>query len=76
MKVFRPYGEGVDWSTLEFSIFTRWGEMIYYTADIESPWDGSYKGAQVESGVYVYAIEITDLNGEGHEYHGHVTLLR
>lgn len=73
---FRPYGEGVDWSTLEFSIFTRWGEMIYYTADIESPWDGSYKGAQVESGVYVYAIEITDLNGERHEYHGHVTLLR
>jgi len=73
---FRPYGEGVDWTTLQLSIYTRWGERIYYTSAIEEPWDGSYKGLQVESGVYIYAIEITDLKGETHEYHGHVTLLR
>jgi gliding motility-associated-like protein len=73
---FRPYGEGVDWSTLKLSIYTRWGELIYYTADIDSPWDGSYKGAQVDSGVFVYRIEITDLKGGLHEYTGHVTLVR
>lgn len=73
---FRPYGEGVDWNTYELRIFTRWGEQIYYTVDIDSPWDGNYKGAQVESGVYVYRIGITDLKGERHEYTGKVTLLR
>ncbi|MCF8257382.1 MAG: gliding motility-associated C-terminal domain-containing protein, partial [Flavobacteriales bacterium] len=71
---FRPFGEGVDWSTYTLSIFTRWGEQIYYTVDIESPWDGSYKGSQVESGVYVYRIGITDLKGGEHEYTGKVTL--
>lgn len=75
-EAFRPYGEGVDWDTYELYIFTRWGEQIYYTVDIESPWDGTYKGAQVESGVYVYRIGIEDLKGGKHEYTGRVTLLR
>jgi gliding motility-associated-like protein len=73
---FRPYGEGVNWDTYELRIFTRWGQQIYYTVDIDSPWDGSYKGAQVENDVYVYRIGITDLKGERHEYTGRVTLLR
>lgn len=73
---FRPYGEGVDWGAYEMYIFTRWGEQIYYTVDIDSPWDGNYQGVQVKSGVYVYRINISDLKGENHVYRGHVTLLR
>jgi gliding motility-associated-like protein len=75
-EAFRPYGEGVDWTSLQFYIYTRWGEQIYYTADIESPWDGTFKGSPVESGVYVYRIDINDLKGEGHSYKGKVILLR
>jgi gliding motility-associated-like protein len=75
-EAFRPYGEGVDWSTYELYIFTRWGEQIYYTVDIESPWDGSYKGAEAEAGVYVYRINIYDVKGNEHTYRGRVTLLR
>ncbi|MFM1875626.1 MAG: hypothetical protein RL266_1363 [Bacteroidota bacterium] len=73
---FRPYGEGVKWETFEMSIFDRWGEEIYYTADIESPWKGWYKDREVEVGVYVYSIRIYDQNGEPHAYRGGVTLLR
>lgn len=36
------------------------GQPVFTTGDIENPWDGSYMGAQVESGVYVYHISITD----------------
>lgn len=75
-EAFRPYGEGVDWSTYELYIFTRWGEQIYYTVDIESPWDGSYKGAEAEAGVYVYRINVYDVKGNEHTYRGRVTLLR
>jgi gliding motility-associated-like protein len=73
---FRPYGEGVLWETLEMLVFDRWGEQIFTTGDIENPWDGSYMGAQVESGVYVYHISITDANFETHTYIGNVNLVR
>ncbi|MCF8460248.1 MAG: gliding motility-associated C-terminal domain-containing protein [Flavobacteriales bacterium] len=73
---FRGYGEGVDWSTYQMSIFDRWGELIYYTKNIDEPWDGTFKGAPVELAVYVWKIELVDVKGNDHDYYGHVTLLR
>jgi gliding motility-associated-like protein len=73
---FRGYGEGIDWSTYQMSIFNRWGELIYYTENIEEPWDGTYKGAQVEVAVYVWKIRFYDVKGDSHDYYGHVSLLR
>ena len=73
---FRGYGEGIDWDTYEMSIFNRWGELIYYTEDINDPWDGTYRGAQVEVAVYVWKINFNDVKGEKHDYYGHVTLVR
>jgi len=73
---FRPYGEGVHWETLAMTIYNRWGEQIFFTASIDNPWDGSYQGAQVESGDYVYTITIVDANYESHTYYGNVNLVR
>lgn len=73
---FRGYGEGVDWDTYELYIYNRWGEEIFITRDIETPWRGWFKNAEVEAGVYVWMIRIYDLKGEQHTYRGHVTLLR
>ena len=58
------------------SIYNRWGEEIYYTADIESPWRGWFKDRPVEVGTYVYKIRIFDQNGEEHVYRDGVTLVR
>lgn len=73
---FRGYGEGIDWSTYRMHIFNRWGEEIYYTENIDEPWDGTYKGMDVEVGVYAWRINFLDVKGEDHQYFGHVTLLR
>ncbi|MCB0754561.1 MAG: gliding motility-associated C-terminal domain-containing protein [Flavobacteriales bacterium] len=73
---FRGYGEGINWDTYQMSIFDRWGELIYYTEDIDDPWDGTYKGAQVEVAVYVWKIRFYDVKGNDHDYYGHVTLVR
>ncbi|MBI1288163.1 MAG: T9SS type B sorting domain-containing protein [Flavobacteriales bacterium] len=73
---FRGYGEGIDWDTYKMSIFDRWGELIYYTEDINDPWDGTYKGAPVQMAVYVWRIKLNDVKGNDHSYIGHVTLLR
>jgi gliding motility-associated-like protein len=43
-----------------FTIFDRWGEIIYQTNDIYSSWDGIYKGVVVPTGTYVWKIRFTE----------------
>jgi gliding motility-associated-like protein len=42
---------------LEFSIYNRWGERIFFTRDVSQCWDGTYKGVRQDGGVYVYMIK-------------------
>jgi gliding motility-associated-like protein len=48
---------------LEFSIYNRWGERIFFTKDPNSCWDGKYKGVMQDIGVYVYMIKAKTLCG-------------
>ena len=61
-------------------IFSRWGEEIYYTNDIEKGWDGTYMGNVVHVDVYVYKIYyiLDDKVGENkrEQMVGTVTVLR
>jgi gliding motility-associated-like protein len=41
---------------LQVWIFNRWGEVIFYSSGYAVPWDGTYKGKIVPSGVYTYKI--------------------
>lgn len=42
---------------LEFSIYNRWGERIFYTTDPNGCWDGTYKGQQQDGAVFIYMIK-------------------
>lgn len=42
---------------LEFSIYNRWGQRIFFTKNVGKCWDGTYKGVKQDSGVYVYMIK-------------------
>ncbi|MEO8405239.1 MAG: gliding motility-associated C-terminal domain-containing protein, partial [Chitinophagaceae bacterium] len=42
---------------VEFSIYNRWGERIFYTTDPNGCWDGVYKGVKQPSDVFVYWIK-------------------
>jgi gliding motility-associated-like protein len=39
-----------------FTIFNRWGEMLFSTQDPKEPWDGKYLDQLVPTGIYVYKI--------------------
>ncbi|MBL6872818.1 MAG: gliding motility-associated C-terminal domain-containing protein, partial [Flavobacteriales bacterium] len=39
-----------------FSIFNRWGELIFSTDNIDTYWDGTFKGNKVSHGLYTYKI--------------------
>ena len=38
-------------------VYNRWGEVIFYSKDYKSAWDGKYKGELVPSGVYTFKIQ-------------------
>lgn len=71
--VFRGNGEG--YTDHFMSIFTRWGQEIYAGSG-EVGWDGTFKGAPVEVGVYEYVITLRDWKGNARRYMGHVNLVR
>ena len=40
--------------TFEISIFNRWGELMFYTDDINNFWSGKYNNRIVPEGAYSY----------------------
>jgi gliding motility-associated-like protein len=64
---FTPNGDGLNdvfripprvlQSLKRFSIFNRWGNMVFTTKDLNEGWDGKVKGSLSDAGVYVYVIE-------------------
>lgn len=64
---FTPNGDGLNdtykpsfvgiGSITEFSIYNRWGSLLYYTADPTLGWDGNFKDNEQEVGTYVVVIK-------------------
>lgn len=82
---FTPNGDGLNdvirirsrKITLErFSIFNRWGELVFETSDLGKTWDGSYKGEMI-AGTYVYMISYRNgCDSEKHILKGSLVLIR
>ncbi|MBP9221768.1 MAG: gliding motility-associated C-terminal domain-containing protein [Chitinophagales bacterium] len=60
---------------IHFSVYDRWGQLIYFTESGPIAWDGTSSGKDQEVGVYVYRIEY-ELNGVKILRSGSITLLR
>jgi CHU_C Type IX secretion signal domain/SprB repeat len=77
-------GAGVGVEKVNFMrVFDRWGELLYVRdnflpsdLDLQSGWDGRFRGKFVDPGVYVYAIEVLFLDGKKLLYRGDVTVVR
>jgi len=59
-----------------FRIYNRWGELLFETDDINTGWDGTFKGQNMNSGVYVYYVEAICIDGKETLKKGNVTLIR
>lgn len=57
-QTFAPVFEsGFDVHDYHFTIFNRWGEVIFESFDHTVGWDGTYGGEIVQQGTYTYKIE-------------------
>ncbi len=75
---FQPKGVGIDESSYKMYIYDRWGELIFTSDEFRKGWDGSVRGSAAkvaEQGVYVYKILVKDMQGNVHQYIGHVNCL-
>lgn len=73
--VFRVGGMRVQ-RLIDLSVYNRWGQLIYQTADKNKGWDGTWNGTPQETGVYFYHIQYEKAEGKLVDTRGNVTLIR
>ena len=72
---FKVYAEQ-EAEFISISIFDRWGEKVFTSADINEKWDGLYKGNELAHGVYVYIITARcDKTNEIFNFAGDITII-
>lgn len=84
---FSPNGDGVNdiakiikylniEKLIDFTIYDRWGEIVFKTEDISKGWDGTYKGRDVEIGMYAWMINAQTKDNEKITKSGNITIIR
>lgn len=84
-SIFSPNKDGLNdeycvlgscLESLEFAIYNRWGEQVFYTNSQDKCWDGKFRGTDAPQGVYAYKITSTEPNGKVTISSGNITLVR
>jgi gliding motility-associated-like protein len=85
--VFSPNGEGPAANNrlciygnciaeLKYSVYNRWGEVVFSTEDPEECWDGTFRGQSVQTGVYAYKVYAVLFDGTEINESGNLTILK
>jgi gliding motility-associated-like protein len=75
-RIFKPVHSYVDAEEYAFSIFDRWGSLVFRTHDITAGWDGTTDGKIAMAGVYTYTITYRIDEKNIFNKQGRVTLVR
>ncbi len=73
--VIRPIAVGVEKINF-FSIYNRWGELVFTTTANRHGWDGRIGGVLQATNVYVWMVSAVDYTGKTIFLKGTVTLIR
>lgn len=84
---FSPNGDSVNdnlklfgkgFFNLDFRVFNRWGELIYFSKSQEEAWDGTANGFDAPNGTYVWRAIYEDVRSPGTKIkaYGKTTIVR
>ncbi|HRH58836.1 MAG TPA: gliding motility-associated C-terminal domain-containing protein, partial [Chitinophagales bacterium] len=59
--VLNPFKDCDDYTDLTFSVFNRWGELVFKSNDINSGWNGIYKDESQQVDSYIWTLEYFDV---------------
>ncbi len=84
-NAFSPNGDGINdcikvihttkFTDFYFTVYNRWGEKVFETANPEECWNGEHKSKAAEMGVYAYFLKAETSCGKIFKK-GDITLLR
>ena len=72
---FHPWNPGID-RILRFSVFDRWGRLLYQSSQPDRGWDGTSRGQPMPVGTYGWEIQGLDKAGHTYKASGSVVLIR
>jgi gliding motility-associated-like protein len=85
-NAFTPNNDGhndvLHWKTpgirdfQNFSVFNRWGQQVFTTANRDGAWDGTLNGRKLEPGTYVWIAQGIDYKGSLVQGRGTVMLIQ
>ncbi len=71
----QPYLVGMK-GLKSFSVFNRWGNLIFYTTTYGKKWNGKFNGVEQNPGVYVWILEFYNSDNKLVTEKGTITLIR
>ncbi|MCU0448388.1 MAG: gliding motility-associated C-terminal domain-containing protein [Bernardetiaceae bacterium] len=63
-------------TSFRIQIFNRWGELIYFSEDLNARWNGEFNGKMVPAGEYAYVITGQDTQGRAITNKGILTVVK
>jgi gliding motility-associated-like protein len=57
--IFRVIAQGAV-KLGRFSVFDRWGQLVFTTTNVSQGWDGTYKGSALPAGTYVWEVSASN----------------
>ena len=65
-----------DITEYNFTIFNRWGELLFETTNPTNSWNGTFKGKICQTGIFIYLLKYKDNKNTHQKKYGHVNLLK
>ena len=70
----KVFGKGIK--SINFSIYDRWGEKVFYTNDKDKGWDGTFKKRYMDTSVFQYYLFVEYYNGKQEKLKGNIVLVK
>jgi gliding motility-associated-like protein len=70
------YVRGTGFRSIYFTIYDRWGELVFETDDQSVGWDGTFRGKELDPAVFVYYVKAVFWDSKEIKQHGSITLVR
>jgi gliding motility-associated-like protein len=72
--IYHPNIKGAE--RYQFSVYSRWGELLFETKNPDEGWDGYYRGQICTQDVYIWKVVATFVDGKIYNKTGDLLLLR